>query len=115
MHVNTSTAVRRLRWTVAAQEGLDELLQLARAALHDVLHAEHAFVFIFDVPRNELWTNFALPGKPEGGGARCVLRVPCVLRARTDQRRAGLRLWAERPARRPAPRGRGSQAGAAAW
>lgn len=41
------------------------MLELVARALHDVLHAEFAFVFVLDAPRKELWTTFRLPG-PDG-------------------------------------------------
>lgn len=63
---------------MAASDGLDELLNLTRGALHDVLQAEHAFVFLLDAPRKELWCNFAVPGRPELGGARVQLGVGLV-------------------------------------
>ncbi len=38
------------------------MLQLARAALRELLRAEHALVFILDAPRKELWTQVG--GRP---------------------------------------------------
>jgi hypothetical protein len=53
-----------------SQASLDELLYLARVALHDVLHVEHAFVFLLDAPREELWTTFSVTGKQQVCAAR---------------------------------------------
>lgn len=49
----------------ALQEDLDAVLELVAAALHDVLHAEFAFVFVVDSPRKELWTTFRTPSSQE--------------------------------------------------
>lgn len=52
------------------QEDLDDVLELARSALRELLRAEHALVFILDAPRKELWTQFAVPGRAEPLRAR---------------------------------------------
>ncbi len=57
------------------QDDLDELLLLARSALHEVLQTSHAFVFLLDAPRKELWTNFTAPQTLELASVRCVLEA----------------------------------------
>jgi len=42
------------------QSNLDDVLALASAAVHRILHASSVFVFIIDTPRNELWTMYRL-------------------------------------------------------
>ena len=41
------------------------LLSQATEALQAILHAEHAFVFIMDSPRGELWMQCRPPGQDE--------------------------------------------------
>ncbi len=71
-HRSSGVGAPRVPRAVGPQDDLDELLVLARAALHDVLSVEHAFIFLYDAPRNELWTRFMVPGRkaPEEGSAR---------------------------------------------
>ena len=42
---------------------LGEVLGVCTDALQSILHAEHAFVFIMDAPRNELWMQCRPPGQ----------------------------------------------------
>ena len=47
-------------------------------ALYEVLHAQHAFVFVMDAPRKELWATFGAPGMAEPLMARCVRVCLCA-------------------------------------
>ncbi|GFH22768.1 PDEase domain-containing protein [Haematococcus lacustris] len=51
-------------------DDLDHVLELVATALRGVLHAEHAFVFVADLPRNELWARFPVPGRQDLAMAR---------------------------------------------
>ena len=37
------------------QSNLNQVMETVTNALHGVLHAENAFLFIMDTPRSELW------------------------------------------------------------
>lgn len=40
-------------------------METVTAALHAVLHAENAYLFIMDTPRGELWMQSKLHGREE--------------------------------------------------
>lgn len=47
------------------QANLSQVMETVTAALHAVLHAENAYLFIMDTPRGELWMQSKLHGREE--------------------------------------------------
>lgn len=91
MHIQTRTRIHTHTFThthARAQHNLEEVLDLARCALHGILHASLVFVFILDTPRNELWAKYSVGDEP--------YMVRCAALGRAHPSQSVTRQWVER-------------------